>query len=597
MSQVTKPQPLARQLQWLIAIRLVVVTSVVLPYFLLQIVPNEQPAFEEQVPLAEAARPPVTIHVENGPRVETGLLNLVAGLTYLANLLYILLLRFLAGRFRFQAYVQFVGDLFLATLLVYFFGGIESPFSIFYLLVIAVATTLLKQRATGVATLAFVLYAALQVSLFEGWLAMPDGTLITQSFATTQRLVYNLAIHLFGFYAVAHLTWFLVANVARAERELVAKAEEMADLEIKYRDVIQSITSGLITTDRSGHVTSLNRAGQQILHRTEQEVVGRHISETGIISPAEWQRFQRSAQGAGRLESEIQVVREQAPIYVGFSLAELRDADDSRNGSIVIFQDLTPWRRLEEEVRMKDRMAAVGTLAAGLAHEIGNPLAAISGSVQMLSRTIEAESPQQRLVTILLKESQRLDRTIKNFLEYARPGQPTTVAFDVAHLVAENFELLQNSSDVGPDHRLELRLEPPTARIEADPDGVSQVFWNLAKNALKAMPGGGTLTITGTLAKGMYELSFHDTGRGMSEEERANLFHPFKSFFDKGTGLGMAIVYRIVQDHGGELSVDSRPGAHTEITVRLPLNPTPGGERAEPRAAGSSAARQPVLET
>jgi len=597
MSQVTKTQPLARQLQWLIAIRLVVVTSVVLPYFLLQIVPNEQPVFEQQAPLAEAERPPMPVHVESGPRVDTALLYLVAGLTYLANLLYIVLLRLLAGRYRAQAYVQFIGDLFLATLLVYFFGGIESPFSIFYLLVIAVATTLLKQRSTGVATLAFVLYATLQVSLFEGWLAMPDGTVITQSFATTQRLVYNLAIHLFGFYAVTHLTWFLVANVARAERELVAKAEEMADLEIKYRDVIQSITSGLITTDRTGHVTSLNRAGQQILHRTEQEVVGRHVSDTGIISPSEWQRFQRSTHDAGRLESEIQVVREQAPIYVGFSLAELKDADDSRTGSIVIFQDLTPWRRLEEEVRMKDRMAAVGTLAAGLAHEIGNPLAAISGSVQMLSRTIEEDSPQRRLVSILLKESQRLDRTIKNFLEYARPGQPTALEFDVAHLIAENFELLQNSSEVGSRHRLELRLEPPTAQLEADPDGVSQVFWNLAKNALKAMPDGGTLTITGTLVNGAYELAFYDTGRGMSEEERANLFHPFKSFFDKGTGLGMAIVYRIVQDHGGELSVDSRPGAHTEITVRLPLRSAQTRERAERPAAGLSAGRQPVLES
>ncbi|HEX6199778.1 MAG TPA: HAMP domain-containing sensor histidine kinase, partial [Thermoanaerobaculia bacterium] len=198
-------------------------------------------------------------------------------------------------------------------------------------------------------------------------------------------------------------------------------------------------------------------------------------------------------------------------------------------------------------------------------------LAAISGSVQMLSRSFGEDSPQGRLLGILLKESQRLDRTIKGFLEYARPEDRASVEFDVARLLAENFELLENSPEVRPEHRLELALDPPSAHLVADPDGVSQIFWNLARNALKAMPDGGTLEVSGTLRHGAYEIVFADTGRGMSEEERANLFHPFQSFFDSGTGLGMAIVYRIVQDLGGDLSVDSRPGRHTRITVRLPL--------------------------
>ncbi len=570
MSPVTPDRHLARQLHWLIAIRLVVVTSVVLPYFLLQLAPTDQPAIEESLPAAAPDQEPVALRVGGEPRVDTRLLYLIAGLTYLASLVYIVLLQQISGRYRMQAYVQFFGDLLLVTLLVYFFGGIESPFSILYLLVIAVATTMLKQRSTGVATLAFVLYASLQVAIYEGWLTMPDGSVIVQDFGTVRRLIYNLSIHLFAFYAVTLLTWFLVKNVARAERELVAKAEEMADLELRYRDVVQSITSGLITTDRLGRVTSLNRAGQQILHRSEDELLGRHVAETGIISRDQWRHFGATRGDAGRLESEIQVVREEDPIYVGFSLSEMEDADGRRTGSIVIFQDLTPWRRLEEEVRMKDRMAAVGTLASGLAHEIGNPLAAISGSVQMLSRSIDEGSPQRRLVGILLKESQRLDRTIKNFLEYARPKRRNAVEFDVAHLLAENFELLENSEEVDEHHRLQLLLDPPSARIEADPDGVSQIFWNLARNALKAMPEGGELIVTGSLVDDVYEVDFRDTGKGMSEEERANLFHPFKSFFDKGTGLGMAIVYRIVQDHGGELSVDSRPHRRTRITVRMP---------------------------
>lgn len=583
---------LAKQLHWLIAIRLVVITSVVLPSFLIQIAPHNGPGIEETVPpsvVAPGAPPSAAVPVESGPAIGSRLLYLIGGLTYLVSLIYIVLLRVVRGRYRMHAYVQFFGDLALVTLLVYFFGGIESPFSILYLVVIAVATTLLKERSTGVATLAFVLYAGLLIALFLRWIPMPDGLMLDRDVGTIRRMAYNLAVHLFAFYAVSLLTWFLVANVARAEQELVAKAEDLADLEVKYRDVIQSITSGLVTTDRDGIVTSMNAAARKILRRGENDLLGRHVSETGIISADQWRHFSGDAGGQRRLASEIEVVREEAPIYVGFSLAELKNADGVTTGAIIIFQDLTPWRKLEEEVRMKDRMAAVGTLAAGLAHEIGNPLAAISGSVQMLSRSIEDDAPQSRLLGILLKESQRLDRTIKGFLEYARPAKRQSVDFDVARLLAENFELLENSPEVQPSHRLELRLDPPSVHLVADPDGISQVFWNLAKNALKAMPGGGRLQVSGRLRAGTYEIEFFDTGRGMTEEERANLFHPFQSFFDSGTGLGMAIVYRIVQDLGGKLAVESRPGRHTRITVGLPVAT---GVALEGRARGAARARE-----
>ena len=219
---------------------------------------------------------------------------------------------------------------------------------------------------------------------------------------------------------------------------------------------------------------------------------------------------------------------------------------------------------------MKDRMAAVGELAAGLAHEIGNPLAAISGSVQMLAGAAAADPAQRRLIDILLKESQRLDRTIKGFLRFARPRERQSVPFDVARLLAENCELLRNSVEVSERHRVEADLVPASAHLLGDPDQVSQIFWNLARNSLRAMPDGGTLKVVGRIADDCYRLQVIDTGRGMSEEQRANLFHPFRSFFDGGTGIGLAIVYRIVDDHGGRLSVDSRPGGGTTITVELP---------------------------
>jgi two-component system sensor histidine kinase PilS (NtrC family) len=562
--------PLARQLRWYIAIRVVAIVSVLLPFGLFQIwmLPAEPPA-----EAGTAGSPPPQV-IAPAPAPEPELLPsrvvwLLGGATFGATLIYIALLRLLRRSPTTQAYIQFFGDLVLITGLVYFLGGATSPFSLLYLIVIAVASTLLRRRAgVTVASAAFLLYGGMIVGLSLGWLPATPA----QEAVSGWRLGYNLAVHGFGFYAVALLTYYLAHNVTRAERELAEKREHLADLQVVHRDVIQSINSGLLTTDLEGTVTSANLAGLEILGREEEELVGTSIHNAGLFTPAQWSEATAASEQTGRMRSEVELARGKDVRYIGFSVSRLADAERNHRGYIVIFQDLTRWRRMQEELRIKDRMVAVGELAAGLAHEIGNPLAAISGSVQMLSRSVNGDASQGKLIDILLKESHRLDRTIKGFLRFARPRERSSVDFDIARLLAENVELLKNSEEVSEWHRLEVELEPPAARLLADPDQVSQIFWNLARNALRAMPDGGTLRVTGHLTDDCYRLRVIDTGRGMSEEQRANLFHPFHSFFDGGTGIGMAIVYRIVQDHGGRLRVDSRPGAGTTITVELPTS-------------------------
>ncbi len=567
---VLDPKPeLSRQLRLYIAIRVVAIASVLLPYFLLQLM---APAAAAPEIGPGVTAPPAAVAASSSRGAEAlqpGFLYALAGATFLATLLYIVLLRVLRRHIELQAYIQFFGDLLLITALVHRVGGIASPFSMLYLIVIAVASTLLRRRAgVIVASVAYVLYASLLLGLYFGWL--PPASLQGQEAVSIWRLNYNLAVHLFGFYGVALLTSYLAHNVTRAERELVEKSEDLADLQVVHRDVIESITSGLITTDLEGIITSVNRAGQMILARAEAELVGTSIQDSGLLPAEHWAELTAASDGRAKRRSEVAVQRGGTTAYVGFTLSQLADAEGVERGYIVIFQDLTRWRRLQEEVRLKDRMAAVGELAAGLAHEIGNPLAAISGSVQMLAGAAERDPAQKKLVDILLKESQRLDRTIKGFLRFARPRERSSVHFDVARLLAENFELLKNSEEVSEHHRLTLDLVPEGSPIVADPDQVSQIFWNLARNALRAMPEGGTLAVVGRLGEETYRLQVIDTGRGMSEEQRANLFHPFHSFFDSGTGIGMAIVYRIVQEHGGHLGVESRPGRGTTITVELP---------------------------
>jgi two-component system sensor histidine kinase PilS (NtrC family) len=561
---------LSQQLRWMISLRLVVVTSVVLPYLLLQL-----------------ASPSETISFN--------FLYLLAGTTYAASLLYIAQLRWLRKYPAVQAYIQFFGDLVLITGMVYYFGGTNSPFSILYFVIIIVASAMLHRRSgLIVATVAWVLYSVTILALYFSWLpetSLSMGTAVIEEGIESLgelageledsrgetipvwRLVYNLVIHFFGFYLVALLTSHLAQSAIRAERELLEKREDLATLQVVHRDIIESVPSGLITCNLEGRVTSVNRAAQDILGSLEAALVGQHVTKTGLLSDLHWQE-QRGSDLASQDRREIEYQRGDSLRHIGFSLTELVTTKGERSGYIIIFQDLTEWRKLQEEVRLKDRLAAVGQLASGIAHEVGNPLAAISGSVQMLSASLDGEESEKKLLDIILKESQRLDRTVKSFLQFARPKERSNVRFDIAKLLSENLDLLRNSPEVSQGHHLTLDLDPSSVSLIADPDQVSQIFWNLARNALRAMPDGGTLHIKGMLRDTDYLVRFTDTGRGMAEKERENLFHPFHSFFDGGSGIGMAIVYRIVEEHGGKLAVESTEGEGTSITVALPVAPS-----------------------
>lgn len=547
MSPTSRLLPnLERHLRWLIAFRLVMISSVLLSYLVFEL-------------------------SSRGELPEFNLLFVLVAATYIASLVHIALLRLLAARPLWHAYIQFAGDLALVTGLVYFFGGITSPFSMFYLVVIMVAAVILQRRAAlTVAGLAYILYATLLTALARNWI--PALSPLPTDLELSFRISYNLAVHLVGFYAIALLTSYLGESASRAEEELAEKTGSLANLEVFHRDVIQSISSGLISTDLAAKVTTVNRAALEILATTEPSLVGKPIAESGLFSDAEWAAATSDRSPDRFTRSELVVQRGSERLPIGFTVTRLTDAHDVPTGWIVVFQDLSQWRRLQEELRLKDRMAAVGELAAGLAHEVGNPLAAISGSVQLLSASIAAGHKERQLLDIIVKESLRLDRTIKGFLRFARPRERAAARFDIAALLAENTALLRNSEEATGGHEFTLELDPESSQLTGDPDQISQIFWNLARNALRAMPGGGKLFIQGKLRGESYSIEFRDTGHGMSEEQRAKLFHPFQSFFDSGTGIGMAIVYRIVQEHGGSISVESRPAAGTRIVVTLPVH-------------------------
>lgn len=543
---------------------------------------------------------------ENGDRSRNRMLQLLVSWVSVQTLVYAALLRLLKNRAFIHAHIQLLGDLLLITALIYKFGRLTANFSILYGVVIGVASFLLRrQSGLIIAAIACALFGGVvcihhsssirglwdeggalapppamdaisgeptRISLVERMamaLQPPDRESITNV-----SMTYTLPIHWVGFLASAFFTSYL-ARDETLEKELQKSALDLAYLTELHQDVVQSISSGLVVTDLEGMTTSINGAGERILGLERSGLIGTHISTSGLFSYDEWQHVtHQSSTEVDRIE--LQLDRDDGSVtYLGLTLTHLKDGQGEHRGYIIIYQDLTEWRSLEEQLRVQDRMAALGQMAAGLAHEVGNPLAAISGSVQMLSRSAEGGTLQAKLLGITLKESQRLDRTVKSFLQFAKPREWSPAKMDMGKLLSDDVALLLNSSEVLPGHRIELDLKPESAIITADRDQISQLFWNLALNALQAMPEGGLLHLKGRLEGDRYRLEVRDSGKGMTDQERADLFQPFRSFFGKGTGLGMAIVYRIVEEHQGNIEVDTRLGRGTVLTVDLPVNHAP----------------------
>jgi len=496
---------------------------------------------------------------------------LTAGITYILTLLYIGVGQFVRSR-GVNLAIQIAGDLVIETFLVYFTGGLDSPFSFLYLVSIITAAMLLYRRGGLLAASgAVILYGALGDLMYYGLLRQPAQSWFVPTPWTSSRLYLNMATNFAGFYATALLTSYLSEKLARTSEELDANRLNLAELRALNQNVVESIPSGLITLSPSGIVTFANPASEQILMRNAEELVGCHISELGFFSEEEWRAVDQNMGVAPVMRMERDDFLVGGDLHtLGWAVTPLNTLEGVASGYTLIFQDLTDMKRMEAELRLKDRMAAVGELSAGIAHEIRNPLAAIAGSVQVLKKS-EALSPQeQRLMSIVLRESERLNKSIADFLRFVKPQEKRPAEFDIAASLSETLDLLANSPELSAEHRIERQIAPPSYTIVGDGDQIRQVFWNIARNAVQAMPRGGRLRVATEVGDGSYNIVFADSGRGMSDSDQRRLFQPFRTNFPTGTGLGMAISYRIVQEHGGRIDVRSREGSGTMITVSLP---------------------------
>jgi two-component system sensor histidine kinase PilS (NtrC family) len=501
-------------------------------------------------------------------------LYLITALTYALTLLYIGLAQVIHAR-RMQLMMQIAGDLVIETLLVYFTGGADSPFSFLYLVSIITASMMLYRRG-GIfaASGATILYGALGDLMYYNVIPLPEQTLFSPTSWTSSRLYLNMATNFAGYYAAALLTSYIAEKLQKTSQELDANRQNLAELRALNQNVIESIPSGLVALSQFGTASFINPAGCQILRTTPGESLGRHVTELGFFSADEWNDVRERLTGGAVVREERDTFATgdgEEPRSVGFAITPLHTLEGKASGYTLIFQDLTEMKKLESELRLKDRMAAVGELSAGIAHEIRNPLAAIAGSVQVLKGSKSLSPQEQRLMSIVLKESERLNKSIADFLRFVRPQERLAAQFDIAASLSETLDLLANSSELRPDHEIRREIVPPSFMVFGDGDQIRQVFWNIARNAVQAMPSGGVLTVRTEPDGESYNIVFADSGRGMSDADLRRLFQPFRTNFPSGTGLGMAISYRIVQEHGGRIDVTSREGAGTTITVSLPV--------------------------
>jgi len=478
-------------------------------------------------------------------------------LWYTVSLFYALLLRFWQEH-RLQASLQVLTDLILVSFVVHETGGWDSSLNFLYPLVIIVAGILLPRVwAQLVAALAFILYGTVLELNYYG---------VVHSYCTTHPglkvLQAIIFVNLFAFLAVAYLAGLLVAKLRQARVQLKDASGALEDLQILHENIIQSISSGLITTSLDGRITLVNNAALKLLGRAPDQLMGKPV--VGLFLDA-----LPNAESQTHAEVRFDTVgtfRKTVRVRV----AALNGSERGALGYVYALDDLTEIRRLEREVRMQDRLAAVGRLAAAIAHEIRNPLTSIAGSVSMLSGIPEMSEEHRHLLEIVTRESQRLNGIITDFLAYSRGKQYHFEKADLVRLLEDTLTLMRHRMTAeNAAISIESRFAVPEAWVLADGDKIKQVFWNFAENAVRAMRDGGTLLVGIERLGDDWQISFADTGTGMTPQQTEKIFEPFQSNFEGGTGLGLAVVYQIVQAHEGKVWARSKPGQGTTFILRL----------------------------
>ena len=493
-------------------------------------------------------------------------------------------------RFKRFAVLNITTDIVIVSALVHLSGGSDSPFAFLYVLIGVYGAILLERTgALACAVAGALVYGVVILAEQRAWL--PLHTIASPDPAP--MLLSMWVVNAGGVVLVAWLASLLSAELRRAGEVLEQRTSDLSRLQTLHERTVESLKSGLLTTDLEGRITSFNSEAERVTDQDRADVLGLDVE---TVLPGIRDRLVRDSEGgeAGSSNSRGRMVyrtRDQSPRHLGVGTYVLRDAEAGADGHVVIFQDVTDVVEMEANLRQSERLAAIGELSASIAHEIRNPLAAISGSIEMLQRG--SASPEEsldsaHLMNIVMREVDRLNHLISDFLRYARPGplNPETLQLQaVISDVLEIFDAAQSDAI-----KIELAVEEGLT-VFADPGQLRQVLWNLVLNAAEAMPDGGRMRVgaralterdsqegspgnrrgqeEGEGKSRWLEISIADDGSGIPKDKLERIFEPFFTTKQNGSGLGLATVHRIVENHGGIVRLESKLGVGTTVRIRL----------------------------
>jgi two-component system sensor histidine kinase PilS (NtrC family) len=498
-------------------------------------------------------------------------------LIYFLTFCYVVALKYIKNLARF-AFLQLLIDTIFITAIIYTTGGIESIFSFLYQLnIIAGAILLYRRGGLIIASFSSILYGAFLDLSYYG-LINPLGYPSPYVYEyQVSEIFYMILVNVAAFYLVAILSSFLSEQIRRSRAELKARQKDLADLEMLKENIIQSISSGLIALDESNKIIAFNKGAEEIFRVNAEDAILRDVSEVlPFVAP-----YLR-AENPNTVSQLVYKEADNQRLDLLLTISPLQGQNGDTKGEILIFQDTTRLMEMEREVKRMEDLAMLGELAAGVAHEIRNPLASISGSIQVLNDGLSKEQAHvnKRLMEIVLREVDRLNHLVSDFLQFARPQSSKVEEFDLNMLIKDTLYLFQTSRKWSKKLEVEATFQRPL-KIISDPQQLKQVFWNVFMNACEAMPNGGKIRVSterrrgsrgSKNAKRTVSIKVEDTGPGIDPSVIKDMFKPFSTAKKDGSGLGLAIVKKIVENLGGEVSGYNLQGGGAAISIVLPLS-------------------------
>lgn len=469
-------------------------------------------------------------------------------------------------------YLQVTVDIVIITLTVYVTGAIESYLHVLYFLSIIGSSILLSKRGGYyAASLSSIAYGVLIDLDFYALLPMKYKMFPSYYNHRWDEALTTIATNILAYFVVALLTGYLAGRTERFERRLEEQTIDFDKLSRLNEYIVENIASGIMTIDERSRVTSFNRSAEIISGYTLMDVYNRHIDE---IFPETFTGDVAVLKEKPRFEKMVKT-KDGSDVFIGFRFSR---GSEVRDEQIIIFQDLSKLRSMEEQLRRADRLKSLGELSVGIAHEVRNPLASISGSIQVLKDQVSLQGDDRSLMEIVIRETERLNELITDFLLFARPAPRELSAVNLSDVINEKILLLRNSTQAQ-GINIENLIEEHIF-VEGDARQLGQVFWNILLNSAHSIDdnASGSIAVsssydTGTSSPGrpVVSIDVTDSGRGMESSAIKKIFDPFYSTRESGTGLGLAIAHSIVQSHGGSIVVTSRPGEGSKFTISLPL--------------------------